>query len=102
MMINSVCLPSADLGFGLGVPSPNRFLNFSFRPESLLVGLAMAGRNAPEAASTPRKQAEKSGEAPRTCPAADLRMPAREAESRVGTSLPQLLGGTQAQPSGPG
>lgn len=46
MMTNSVCLPSADLGFGLEVPSPNRILNFSFKPESLLVGLAMVGRNA--------------------------------------------------------
>lgn len=48
VMTNSVCLPSADLGFGLGVPSPKRILNFSFKPESLLVGLAIVGRNAPE------------------------------------------------------
>ena len=48
VMINSVCLPSADLGFGRGVPSPNRILNFSFKPESLLVGLAMLGKDAPE------------------------------------------------------
>lgn len=46
MMTNSVCLPSAVLGFGLEVPSPNRVLNFSFKPESLLVGLAMVGRRA--------------------------------------------------------
>ena len=64
MMINSVCLPSADLGFGRGVPSPNRILNFSFKPESLLVGLAMVGRDAPEAASAPKKRAEISGAAP--------------------------------------
>lgn len=53
MMINSVCLPSADLGFGLGVPSPNRILNFSFKPESLLAGLAMLGRDASEDSSVP-------------------------------------------------
>lgn len=57
MMINSVCLPSADLGFGLGVPSPNRILNFSFKPESLLVGLAMVGQDAPEHPSVQTKQA---------------------------------------------
>lgn len=59
MMTNSVCLPSADLGFGLGVPSPKRILNFSFKPESLLVGLAIVGRNALEDPSVPRKQAQR-------------------------------------------
>lgn len=55
VMINSVCLPSAHLGFGLDVPSPNSILNFSFKPESLLVGLAMVGRAVVENCSVQKK-----------------------------------------------
>lgn len=89
MTMNSVCLPSADLGFGLGVPSPSRVLNFSFKPESLPVGLAMVGRDAPDAACAQETgRAEVSGAAPPTRP-------------RCGPPAPGHLGLRGAPPSSP-
>lgn len=46
VMINSVCLPSDDFELPRDVPSPRRFLNFSFSPESLLWGFAIADKQA--------------------------------------------------------
>lgn len=56
-MINSVWTPSADLGFGLVVRSPKKVLNFSFKPESLLAGLAIVGRGPGEGSSAKKKEA---------------------------------------------
>ena len=94
VMINSVCLPSADLGFGRGVPSPKRILNFSFKPESLLAGLAMLGKDAPEDSSVPRIRQRPQG---RLCPPANPRFP-------VGTTFlpPAAPGRPPPQPGGPG
>lgn len=85
VMINSVCLPSADLGFGRGVPSPNRILNFSFKPESLLAGLAMLGKDAPEDSSVPRIRQRPQE---RLCPPAPQRTAGR----------PRTLGSRCARP----
>lgn len=46
VMTNSVCLPSDSLELPRDVPSPRRFLNFSFSPESLLWGFAIAAKEA--------------------------------------------------------
>ena len=103
MMINSVCLPSADLGFGRGVPSPNRILNFSFKPESLLAGLAMLGKDAPRGLLCAENQAETSGTALPAHPAADRRPPA-DPRFPVGTTflLPTAPWRLPSQPGGPG
>lgn len=45
-MMNSVCLPSDDFELPRDDPSPKRFLNFSFSPESLLWGFAIADKKA--------------------------------------------------------
>lgn len=95
-MTNSVCLPSADLGFGLGVPSPKRFLNFSLKPESLLVGLAIVGRNAPEDPSVPRKQAQRFQKQLRTCHSSSAA--AGNPRSLVGTFYPRALGENSTAP----
>lgn len=101
MMMNSVCLPSAVLGFGLGVPSPSRVLNFSFKPESLLAGLAMVGRGARR---TPLCLGNRPSPQEQLHPPAPCRPAAAETLSlrRERPFLPRLLGRSQPQPGGPG